>query len=366
MQPPPRLEKRPRPCSFFTLRDLAIALFALAAGVLLAVAGPLRYARRHSRRPPPSSPSSSAAAAAAQQQTQHSSRSSRALFGAAARRGGNPLLCPTNTTAPELSVWLHFVQMNAWRVVFDDTIGRLEHSPLMKHCGATLHLGSPQGALWNATSGVQPGFPVYPYVVALNRTFAGRVYDTFEDGVEPAESGELATLIKIQNWCETRPSSYALYLHDKGTRRPSGQDSQLDTFFKQADWRKLQEYFLIEVFEDCLLQLDRGWNACGALLRKWPHLHYSGNFWWVRCDYISGLPRVRDWQHKWETHFWAELFLGGSVTWLERKNELDGTHQHVAKMFNCYESRVSHYEHTWPRHYYTGARCLNHSGIEYL
>jgi hypothetical protein len=56
----------------------------------------------------------------------------------------------------------------------------------------------------------------------------------------------------------------------KGTRRPSGQDSQLDTFFKQADWRKLQEYFLIEIFEDCLYALDTGANTCGALLRKWP------------------------------------------------------------------------------------------------
>jgi hypothetical protein len=350
---------------FISLREVAIALFALALGVLLAVAGPIRTLSRRSRR---------AAAAASS---------------AARRRGGgggggaapdplslsyqsidsharHPILCPTNTSAPELSVWLHFIQLNAWRVVFDDTIGRLEASPLMKHCGATLHLGSPLGQPQNATSGLGPGNPVHPYVLALNRTFGGRVRDTFEHGVDPAESGELTTLVKIQKWCQTRPDSYALYLHDKGTRRPSGQDSQLDTFFKQADWRKLQEYFLIEVFEDCLLQLDRGWNACGALLRKWPHLHYSGNFWWVRCDYIRGLPRVQDWQHLWETHFWAELYLGGAVTWLERKDPVDGIHQHKARMFNCFESRVSHYEHVWPRHFYAGRRCLNHSGIDYL
>ena len=357
--------KRP---PFLSVREVAIALFALAAGVLLAVAGPLRTISGRARR--------AASAAAA-----HRRRGGASSSSAAAAADGNPLelsfasinaharhptLCPTNTTAPELSVWLHFVQLNAWRVVFDDTIGRLEHSPLMKHCGATLHLGSPVGPPQNATSGLGPGNAVHPYVIALNRTWGGRVRDTFEHGVDPAESGELTTLVQIQKWCHTRPNAYALYLHDKGTRRPSGQDSQLDTFFKQADWRKLQEYFLIEVFEDCLLQLDRGWNACGALLRKWPHLHYSGNFWWVRCDYIKGLPRVQDWQHLWETHFWAELFLGGAVTWLERKDPEDGTHQHKARFFNCFESRVSHYEHVWPRHYYSGRRCLNHSGIDYL
>ena len=358
--------KRP---PFLSLREVAIALFALAAGVLLAVAGPLRTisgrARRaaaaaHRGRRGASSASSSSAAAAADVNPLELS------YASINAHGRHPTLCPTNTTAPELSVWLHFVQLNAWRVVFDDTIGRLEHSPLMKHCGATLHLGSPVGPPQNATSGLGPDNAVHPYVLALNHTFGGRVRDTFEHGVDPAESGELTTLVQIQKWCHTRPNAYALYLHDKGTRRPSGQDSQLDTFFKQADWRKLQEYFLIEVFEDCLLQLDRGWNACGALLRKWPHLHYSGNFWWVRCDYIKGLPRVQDWQHLWETHFWAELFLGGAVTWLERKDPEDGTHQHKARFFNCFESRVSHYEHVWPRHFYSGRRCLNHSGIDYV
>jgi len=275
------------------------------------------------------------------------------------------VLCPTNTTA-ELSVWFHFIQKNAWRVVFDETISRLEASPLMRHCGAHLYLGSPQGDMWNATSGLLPEFPAFHYFSSLMKTYPGRVHDTYEDGVEFAESGELGTLLKITNWCKIHPNGRALYLHDKGTRRPSGQDSQLDSFFKQADWRRLQEYFLIEVFEDCLYQLDNGWNTCGALLRKWPHLHYSGNFWWARCDYINTLPPVQRWRHYWETHFWAELYLGGSVSWNEKKDPLEGTMQWEARMFNCYESRVSHYEHEWPRHYYLGKRCHNHVNLSYL
>jgi hypothetical protein len=197
---------------------------------------------------------------------------------------------------------------------------------------------------------VSPEYPVWPHFQALQRQFPGRVYDTYEDGVEFAESGELATLVKIRHYCKKNPRDYALYLHDKGTRRPSGQDSQLDTFFKQADWRKLQEYFLVEIFEDCILALDRGANTCGALLRKWPHLHSSGNFWWARCDYINTLPPIERWRHYWETHFWAELYLGGSVSWNERKwDEWDGvvnkeiqdipfhqpgTYQWIARMYN--------------------------------
>jgi hypothetical protein len=300
-----------RASAFFSLRDLALCLFGISCGMFLATRSFGLRRGGHKR---------------------SASLSERALQERADGVTRRSVLCPTNTSAG-LSVWLHFVQKNAWQVVFDDTIGRLESSPLMRHCGATLHLGSPQGELSNATTGVAPGYPVWPHFQALQRQFPGRVFDTFQDGVEFAESGELATLVQIRHYCKAHPKDYALYLHDKGTRRPSGQDSQLDTFFKQADWRKLQEYFLVEIFEDCLRALDTTANTCGALLRKWPHLHYSGNFWWARCDYINTLPPISRWRHYWETHFWAELYLGGAVSWNERRGE-DGTYQWAARMHN--------------------------------
>ena len=311
----------------FSLRDAALCLFGLACGMFLATQQAIGLSRV--RRPASSQRAGGGAGGSAARALQERSEG-------VTRRS---VLCPTNTSAG-LSVWLHFVQKNAWRTVFDDTIGRLESSSLMKHCGATLHLGSPQGELSNATTGITPEFPVWPHFVALQQQFPGRVFDTYQDGVEFAETGELATIVKIRRHCAAHPRDFALYLHDKGTRRPSGQDSQLDTFFKQADWRKLQEYFLVEIFEDCLNALDQGANTCGALLRKWPHLHYSGNFWWARCDYINTLPPIQRWRHYWETHFWAELYLGGSVSWNERKGE-DGTYQWIARMHNwCVEACV--------------------------
>ena len=81
---------------FLSLREVAIALFALALGVLLAVAGPLRTIARRSKRAP--------------------SHARRRVVGGSGGGGGldglelsyqsltsharHPVLCPTNTTAP--------------------------------------------------------------------------------------------------------------------------------------------------------------------------------------------------------------------------------------------------------------------------
>jgi hypothetical protein len=164
-----------------TLRDVALTLFGVACGVFLATqsfglrrSSSSRASGAATRGSSSSSSSSTTSAAAA--------ASARALQDRAEGVTRRSVLCPTNTSAG-LSVWLHFVQKNAWRTVFDDTIGRLESSALMKHCGATLHLGSPQGDLWNATSGITPDYPVWPHFVALQQQFPGRVFDTYEDGV---------------------------------------------------------------------------------------------------------------------------------------------------------------------------------------
>jgi hypothetical protein len=229
---------------------------------------------------------------------------------------------------------------------------------------------------------------VAPYVAALNASssfMAGRVRDGYEHGVDFAESGELATTMQLQRYCRANRGAFVLYLHDKGTRRPAGEASQVDVFLRQADWRRLQEYFLVEIFEDCVAALEAGYNTCGALLRRFPLMHYSGNFYWARCDYVAGLPDVEIWRHFWEPHYWAELFIGGAVTWLEnpRINEGPpcrevvmghltpnaaqlGSHCFEARMWNCYESRVSHYDHPWERARFTGLRCKHPNNASYL
>ena len=303
-------------------------------------------------------------------------RSARAL----AKR---TLKCPAKTRR-HLAVWFHFMQANAWRTVFDDTMGTLENSALLRECGAEVFLASPQGPwLGNSTSGIVGDFPVASYVTNLNASTSfmhGRVRDGYEFGVEFAESGELATTLQLQRYCRANRDAFVLYLHDKGTRRPAGEASQVDSFLRQADWRRLQEYFLVEIFEDCIAALEAGYNTCGALLRRFPLMHYSGNFYWARCDYVAGLPDVAIWRHFWETHYWAELFIGGASKWLEnpRINEgppcrtsvmgthvvnaaHEGSHCFEAKMYNCFESRVSHYDFAYSRSYYTGLRCTNNN-----
>jgi len=59
-------------------------------------------------------------------------------------------------------------------------------------------------------------------------------------------------------------------------------------------------HFLVYGWRTCLSRMlsdddaDPTWKTTGVDLRTTPTLHYSGNFWWARADYIASLldPRV--------------------------------------------------------------------------
>jgi len=89
-----------------------------------------------------------------------------------------------------------------------------------------------------------------------------------------------------------------IYLHNKGTTQQGNKCAN-----NVNRWRKMMEFFLIDNCEKCipLLEyydtlgcnlLDKG-NISGETVRfadEIHSLHYSGNFWWARSDYISRLP----------------------------------------------------------------------------
>ena len=56
-------------------------------------------------------------------------------------------------------------------------------------------------------------------------------------------------------------------------------------------------HFAITRYVDCARHLACGYAACGSMLNvggsggTWAH--YSGNFWWARCDYVRRLEPLR-------------------------------------------------------------------------
>lgn len=93
---------------------------------------------------------------------------------------------------------------------------------------------------------------------------------------------ELPTLERIIADVQDGAPCYVLYLHTKGVTHTAWNQSL-------QDWLDYMLYFAIERAEDCIAALARH-DTCGVELKADPYLHYSGNFWWARSDWLRGLP----------------------------------------------------------------------------
>jgi len=91
------------------------------------------------------------------------------------------------------------------------------------------------------------------------------------------EAGEVQTLSYLQRFCGLNPASKVLYFHNKGSYHPSPRNdlfrSQLNNF----------------VLNPRCLSALQDHDTCGWRISPVPTVHYSGNFWWARCEYINKL-----------------------------------------------------------------------------
>lgn len=92
---------------------------------------------------------------------------------------------------------------------------------------------------------------------------------------------ELPTLQLLYEYSKQNPDCNVLYLHTKNV----GKDINLCI----EDQIEYMLYFNIIQWENCMNQLKTA-NTCGVDLRNEPTLHYSGNFWWAKTNYIITLP----------------------------------------------------------------------------
>ena len=98
--------------------------------------------------------------------------------------------------------------------------------------------------------------------------------------------GEFPTLEKIKEHSIKDIKNYnILYLHTKGVTTPN--NLNID------DWRKYMLYFNVTKFKDCI-DIIKNNDTCGVDLRKDPVLHYSGNFWWSKSNYLKTLPDFKN------------------------------------------------------------------------
>jgi hypothetical protein len=139
------------------------------------------------------------------------------------------------------------------------------------------------------------------------------------------------------------PGSLVAYMHDKGARDSA--PSHLNYALRQWDWRRLHEYFLLEVPQGCLTALGEGrLDTCGVDWlgdAEFRHGHYSGNFWWARCDWVRSLPdpfvdRLKKNDYR-AVEYWVTSAQG--------------------RHFGCFNSDVNHHDFEFSRAIYAGRTC---------
>ena len=156
----------------------------------------------------------------------------------------------------------------------------------------------------------------------------------------------------LQRYCNGFPQSLVYYFHCKGVTHP---DSPLKE--RIVRWRMLMEQFVLMEWRDRVEALLFGNVACGVNLKglddgvSWRH--FSGNFWWARCDHINRLPPPLDLGTPYfKQHSGINSRRHYAEAWI-----LDTGFAEWPPVRNCYESHVNHFEVEYVLPNLTALRC---------
>lgn len=160
-------------------------------------------------------------------------------------------------------------------------------------------------------------------------------YDTLPITVtrihENLDENEFPTQHHMWTYAKANPDSFLLYLHTKGVGK--------DINPAIEDWVSYMTYFLIEKWRVCVEELESNKTA-GVDLRPEFCLHYSGNFWWSRADWIMLLP---------------DPFEFSDLT--KYSNPLQSK-RHQAEFWICSDGFHVGHANLWSSHIHVGSRHL--------
>jgi hypothetical protein len=134
------------------------------------------------------------------------------------------------------------------------------------------------------------------------------------------EDNEFVTQQHLWEYANENPSSFVLYLHTKGVGKEINPPVE--------DWVAYMVYFLIEKWQICKNVLATN-KTVGVDLRPEFHLHYSGNFWWSRADFVKQLPSPSGFRH------------------LERYPNALNSWRHNAEFWICYDKDPLGHVNLW-------------------
>ena len=113
--------------------------------------------------------------------------------------------------------------------------------------------------------------------------------------MEHFESGfEEVTLTKMHQFCQSRPEHRVLYLHPKGSFH--SHHNETDLHVSQEKWRR--NMLTAASSKLCVEPSDDECSVCGLLALPFPSLHFPGNFFTAKCEYVRKVLPPREFMRR--------------------------------------------------------------------
>jgi beta-1,4-mannosyl-glycoprotein beta-1,4-N-acetylglucosaminyltransferase len=168
---------------------------------------------------------------------------------------------------------------------------------------------------------------IYNIGIPINKNY-GEKYILYNYSTNPLLY-ENYTINKLKIFSIENSKDCVLYLHTKGITHDYN-NNQIN------DWINMMLYFLVEKYNICLEKLNNNNDVigCNFNIKNDEHdNHFSGNFWWAKCNYLKDLPLLNIINpSKYKPEFW--LF----------KNN--------PNFYIMHNSNINHYDNNYPREKY--------------
>jgi len=168
---------------------------------------------------------------------------------------------------------------------------------------------------------------------------------------------ECDTINTLREYCspDHRQHEFVYYLHNKGKSHETNGKGYINV----RHWRDYMMFFLFERWELCANSLAQGWPTCGVDLQmdaNGVQPHFSGNFWWARCDWVSQNKAKCPYGERNKNK--AEFFILRDLSGKIKNGAHVGDAEYEAKRIstlarNLWNADVDHYRRPYPRAKYS-------------
>jgi len=223
-------------------------------------------------------------------------------------------------TTYDIALFYHVGMFNNWKNIMWDQLGALESCGL-GYMASSLTISY---SMASNSSSTNPGIDElidlinqFTFAATLNISYVQASAVPWEQEAIAAVSQKCHESMKPDERTidegtksEERKQVIVYYFHTKGVGHSSDENYQ-NTLY----WRKHLEWFSLEKPTLCLRAiLFHGAATCGVNFLGWPSWHYSGNFWFASCDWITTLPTtVQKSEDEFLNNIAAELWIGTNI-----------------------------------------------------